>query len=276
MDESEFSAESQQLPRVADELRDLAQGEFGIAFIYAALGLIAKRFQLRDVAIVLVSSSSGTQIFRLDGRAVNPESRGQLGLSPGVYCVPDVVPVEDAEALYAACHTAYSSRHVQGSSRQSIRPMVTSTHGGPSWVVRPTSDEDTTTTLARHTRGRRRRVLSSGKMRSRMYVSRVLFLLDVAAFAVTDAGVHGPARILLGLILGVVIPGWCVVASLKLDNTALELGLTMAVSLSILMLLAQILITVKLWHLVALEEVTAIACSPLLLYQAIRPGRRGN
>jgi hypothetical protein len=59
---------------------------------------------------------------------------------------------------------------------------------------------------------------------------------------------------------------------MKLDNAPLEFGLTLAVSLSLLMVVAQILMTVNLWHLVALEEVTCVVCLPSLLFQA--RGRR--
>jgi len=279
MVEREYSAESEQIPRVSEELLKLADVESGIGFIYAALGFIANRYRLRDIAVVLVSNSFGTQIFRLEGRAVNPASVGELGLHPGVYCVPDIVSKDDVDALYAACQAAYSSQYVRHNvARQSGEPESTSNHYGPSWIVDPSrhSDGDTLTATNRLTKPSRRRVASSRGVVTRAYFSRVLLLIDIAIFAMTVAGVHGPERLVLGLVLGVVIPGWCVIAPLKLNNPALEFGLTLAISMSLLMFAAQILITVDLWHLVALEELTAIACFPFLLYQAIRPGRRAG
>jgi uncharacterized membrane protein len=127
-----------------------------------------------------------------------------------------------------------------------------------------------------HMRPFARRKSSSRAVIARRLVSRALLLIDIATLVMTEAGVHGPARILFGLILGVVIPGWCAVAPLKLDNAPLEFGLTLAVSLSLLMLVAQILITVNLWHLVALEEITCAACFPFLLYQAKIWGAMGR
>jgi uncharacterized membrane protein len=114
---------------------------------------------------------------------------------------------------------------------------------------------------------------------ARARISQFLILVDVVIFALSVAGVHGPVRIVLGLILGVVIPGWCVVGFLKLDNAPLEVGLTLAVSLSLIMLIAQVLITINLWHLVAFEEVLCVICLPFLVYQTKGPllfGRRSR
>jgi hypothetical protein len=87
----------------------------------------------------------------------------------------------------------------------------------------------------------------------------------------TAAGIHGPIRFVFGLILGVVIPGWCIVGPLKIGNVPLEIGLTVAVSLSLLMVIAQLLMTFNLWHLGGLEEVTCVLCLPSLFFQTRSP-----
>jgi hypothetical protein len=97
-------------------------------------------------------------------------------------------------------------------------------------------------------------------------LSRLLILIDVATFVVTVGAFHGPVRIGLGLVLGLVIPGWCVVGLIKLDNPPLEFGLSLAVSLSLLMIVAQILETINLWHLAVLEEVICVMSLPFLIY----------
>jgi uncharacterized membrane protein len=109
----------------------------------------------------------------------------------------------------------------------------------------------------------------------RRFLSRLLVVVDVATFVMTVSNIQGPSRFFLGLILGIAIPGWSVVGLLRLRNGALEVGLTMATSLSLIMISAQILMTANLWHLIAFEKFTCVACLPSLLWQSgLRPRRR--
>jgi O-antigen/teichoic acid export membrane protein len=110
------------------------------------------------------------------------------------------------------------------------------------------------------------------KLVTRRSVSMSLVVIDVAVLALTLAHVQGPARFVFGLVLGAVIPGWSVVGLFRLAHPALEVSLTVAVSFVLLMLAAQVLITVHEWHLVGLEEATCAVCLPSLLWQS-RPGR---
>jgi hypothetical protein len=81
----------------------------------------------------------------------------------------------------------------------------------------------------------------------------------------------GPGRFLFGLALGVVIPGWAIVGRLKLHDAALEVGLSIASSVAILILCAQALITIHFWHLTAFDLVLSFAVLPSLLYQSQWP-----
>jgi hypothetical protein len=90
----------------------------------------------------------------------------------------------------------------------------------------------------------------------------------------TLADVHGPFRFAFGLILGVVVPGWSLVGLLRLGNPALEISLALGIGLSVMLLLAQILLTVHEWHLIAFEEVIAVICLPSLVWQAKPRGNR--
>jgi len=101
----------------------------------------------------------------------------------------------------------------------------------------------------------------------RAVVSLILLIIDVSVLVMTMAGEHGPLRFVLGLVFGVVVPGWSIVGLLRLDNAALEIGLSVAVSLALLLVVAQILMTVHLWHLGALEMVMCLACIPSLVRQ---------
>jgi hypothetical protein len=253
-------------------LRDLATRESGVEFIYSALNVLAERYDLSDVAIVLVSSSISTRVFRLHGRDVDTKAVAALGTSPGVYCLPDVVPQGELETIYSACQEAYSYRFVRSFTAEAT-PVAkdesrANVDAGPSRATVPyASQPEDSAPTERRVRVARREPSTRARA-TRQRISRLLVLVDVTILILTAAGVHGPVRLVLGLVLGIVIPGWCLVAPLKLDNAPLELGLVLTVSLSLLMMVAQILMTMNLWHLVALEEVTSAVCLPFLLQQS--------
>lgn len=103
---------------------------------------------------------------------------------------------------------------------------------------------------------------------SRSVVSMALVLVDLIALVATVADNHGPVRFVFGVILGLVVPGWSIVGLLKLGNAALEFSLSVGVSLALMMVAAQILITLNAWHLSGLEIVTSLVCLPSLLLQS--------
>jgi hypothetical protein len=273
MVEHSDSAAPKQLPPINLVLRELAMSESGVSFIYSALNVVAQRYGLSDVAIILVSSSISTRVFRLDGRDTDTNAVAGLGTSPGVYCLPDIVPQDELETIYSTCQEAYSHRFVRN-----IPPSANLESGDddrtslvPTPFVESMLDADPAdgvTTTAKRVRQVSRREPSARAQSARVVISRLLVLIDITTLVLTAVGFHGPLRLVLGLVLGVVIPGWCIVAPLRLDNAALELGLIMTVSLSLLMMVAQILMTLGLWHLVALEEITCVVCLPFLLIQS--------
>jgi len=110
------------------------------------------------------------------------------------------------------------------------------------------------------------------KLLTRQTVSIALVVVDLVVLGLTLADVHGPVRLALGLVLGAFIPGWAIVGPLRLRHAALEVSLAVGMSLVLLMVAAQVLITVHEWHLVRLEEVTCVLCLPSLLWLS-RPGR---
>lgn len=103
---------------------------------------------------------------------------------------------------------------------------------------------------------------------TRAVASMLLLGVDVILLVLATMGVVGPVRFGLGLVLGLVIPGWSIVGLLRLDNAPLEVGLSIAVSLALLIVTAQLMITYHLWHPIALEELTCLACIPSLFAQA--------
>jgi hypothetical protein len=271
MDEHNRNENARATPPVDSPSNDAEASDSGIGFIYSALESLAKRYRIGDAAVVLVNESFGTQMFRLNGKAVSADLVDKFGSHPGVYCTPDIIPQSELDAVYAACQQSFSSESIRFHSARSASTTQVETQvetvvaEPPRTRSRQKTDESTAPT-ERSARSLRRSARSPRTLITRAVLSRLLLLIDVAAFAVTVGAVHGPARIGLGLVLGLVIPGWCIVGLLKLDNPPLEFGLSLAVSLSLLMIIAQILETINLWHLAALEEVTCVICLPFLIY----------
>jgi uncharacterized membrane protein len=101
-------------------------------------------------------------------------------------------------------------------------------------------------------------------------------MVDLGAFVMAVADIHGPLRFAFGLLFGVLVPGWSIVGLIRVGNFALEISLALGLGLAVLMLLSQILVTVREWHLVTFEEVLAVLCLPSLLWQAMPTrNRRG-
>jgi uncharacterized membrane protein len=130
--------------------------------------------------------------------------------------------------------------------------------GGPSSDIGADQIFDDTTLLTR--------------LVTRRTISMALVAVDVTVLILTLSHVHGPLRLVVGLILGAFIPGWSLIGPFKLADAALEVSLSVAMSLALLMLTAQVLMTVHEWHLLVLEEVTCVVCLPSLIWQC-RLGR---
>jgi hypothetical protein len=251
-----------------EALDRLSRSASGIDFIYAALAVVAQRFKLLDAVIVLPVANSGTRIFRLGGDAASSNFAAQAGLAPGVYCKPHVDAREDLETLWGACLDALtrsldSIPEAEQPARRSKNRLfgVKDVHA----PVAAPSPRDAPEVKG----GRDRLTLTfSPSFAPREIVSLLLVVVDLVTFAMTIANTHGPVRFVLGLILGLVIPGWSVVGLIRLRNAPLEVGLSMAASLAMLTITAQALIALNLWHPIALEEVLCALCLPSLLWQS--------
>ena len=107
----------------------------------------------------------------------------------------------------------------------------------------------------------------------RILISAFLLGVDVLLLVVTLSNVHGPWRFVLGLVFALTTPGWSIVGLLNVDDGALETGLSVAVSLASLLVCAQVMMALGLWHPVALEEIVCLICVPSLVRQSsgLRP-----
>lgn len=252
-----------------DELRTLHRG---VGFIYQILNLVAAQYQLRDVVIVINGERAGIQIFRLGGRSISPDRSGLANATPGLYCDPPIVSPEDEDVVIRACREELihiqtlrtdptpdakvrSQRRWQRSDRPRRRRAVAVPVGTAS-----IGDHDDWHDDEPHPDG----------PFVRLVVSRLLVAVDVATLVLALANVHGTSRFVLGLVFGVFIPGWSLVGLLRMKNTPLEIGLTMAASFALILVGAQILITAHFWHLVLFEEFLCLLCLPSLVWQSRR------
>jgi hypothetical protein len=266
-DPTDLSLQSDSLQAALDEL---SASESGLGFIYSALALLVERFELIDVVIVLEDQSVGTQIFRFGGKAVSRNFAARLGVVPGVYCNPHVVDVSDLEVVRAACQRELLLHQTRFVEVQETRARIDDSRDEvttPDTVVERIVENSERLHVSKHIVSRVF-VTHSLERNARGRFSVLLAVADVATLLFAATNVGGPVRFFLGLILGIFIPGWSVVGLIKLKNAALEVGLTMATSLTILMLCAQLLITAGFWHLALFEDFTCIVCFPSLLWQS--------
>jgi diguanylate cyclase (GGDEF)-like protein len=89
-------------------LDELTTKELGIDFIYKLLEMVAKRYELTDVVVVLQHDALTIQEFRLGGAMMSGEAARSMSRQPGLYCEPDVVPQVEKDALRTACQLALS------------------------------------------------------------------------------------------------------------------------------------------------------------------------
>jgi hypothetical protein len=254
-----------------EALDGLSLSASGLAFIYSALELLAARFGLSDAVIVLDNETVGTQIFRLGGRAVSKSFASRPDIVRGLYCEPPIVAADDLELVWSACQRALS---LQQSHLVESKESSAGVESGPVGDEAPRSAAQLGLLASERAKTAGRDLLRffdihSLSKSSRGMISQTLVLVDVVTFVLTMANVHGPVRYVLGLILGVVIPGWSVVGLINLKNAALELSLTIASSLAMVMIAAQLLITFHLWHPIVLEEFTCLVCVPSLMLQSV-------
>jgi hypothetical protein len=272
-------------------LEVLSTTESGLGFIYSTLALLVERFNLLDAVIVLEDENVGTQIFRFSGKAVSKNFAARLGVIPGVYCEPRVVVADDLEVVRVACQRELSRHQTRLARAHEPRSYLDNQRAG---VASSRAVRERINVIAErldHSAHDVTRVVDGGSRESntvsaffalarersaRELLSAFLAFADVLTLTLTVADVHGPVRYFLGLILGIVIPGWSVVGLIKLKNPALEMGLSMATSLAFVLLAAQLLITAGFWHPIVFEEFTCVVCLPSLLWQSGSRPRIGH
>ena len=104
----------------------------------------------------------------------------------------------------------------------------------------------------------------------RSVLASLFLVIDLTSLATASADVHGPVRFAAGLLFGLVVVGWSVVGLLPLKDGALLVGLSVSVSLALVMLIVQALMALGAWHLVGLQIVLGVLCAPSLAWQSQR------
>jgi hypothetical protein len=250
------------------ELDRLSSTISGVVFIYAAMSVFVSRFDVRDVVVVLDDGHDGTQLFRYEGKAINRRQGALIHAPPGAYSDPTALP-NDLNLLFERCRDEFAALRADGDTSsvlpgrrfrapRDVKPVEE--HSGSASPSTPDPYEL-----------EQRREAKPGDESARVLVSRLFLFVTLLNLLLVVTGVTGPARYLCGLILGVAIPGWAIVGRLKLHYAALEVGLSLASSLAILIVSAQVLITVHYWHLTVFDVVLSIAVLPSLLFQSRWP-----
>jgi len=252
-------------------LEELELTEAGPSFVYEALNALSVHYHLSDVVLTVVDDSLGLQMFRLDGKSVSADIAVQLGSAPGLYCVPNAVPALVLDAVQAACQRALSRRVVQFNGVDAEPDQGRAVENTYRVVDRGYSEGMAREVSISFSRFRDVCLDTFHYLRMqhpRALISGMLLTVNAVALIMTVGNLHGPLRFLLGLVVGLVVPGWSLVGLLGLQDAALEVGLTLAVSLASLMVAAQLLMTLHVWHPVVLEEFTCLVCVPSLLRQS--------
>jgi hypothetical protein len=238
-----------------------------MAFIYSAMDLFVAHFELSDLVVVFHDGHGGTQIFRWGGKPISPDRRSLITAAPGVYCYPQLNDVEDVDLLFERCRQEFADLRSRGDASTGVissRPFRERPREEPRRV-----DEELDASAALvEVEDRQVEGSEFGVETWRAFASSVFVFITLANILLALLDVTWSIRFVLGLVLGLAIPGWSIVGLIHFRDTALEIALSMAASIAIVMVGAQLLITMHFWHLEAFEVFLCLVCLPSLMYQA--------
>ncbi len=246
-----------------EQLDRLRASHSGVAFIYSAMDLFVDNFKLNDLVVVVNDAHRETQIFRWGAKPISPDRVSLISAAPGVYCYPSLDDAEDAQHLFAMCQQAYIDLRSQGDTSGTYVPS----DALRSDESRGVDDQRAASEIVDFEDPQ---IPGSefGVESWRLLTSRAFVLIAAANIVLALFNVTGIVRFVLGLILGLAIPGWSIVGLFHFRDTALEIALSMATSIAVVMVSAQILITIHFWHLEAFEIFLCLVCLASLLRQA--------
>jgi GGDEF domain-containing protein len=94
-------------------LHEAASDVAGIDVIYDALALVAQRFALDDVVVVLTNETLGTQFFGLGRRPIGPSDLKRIEDGTTFYSTPDTVPAGAQRLITGIAEVALSTHLAQ-------------------------------------------------------------------------------------------------------------------------------------------------------------------
>jgi hypothetical protein len=251
------------------ELDKLRLSKSGVAFIYDSMSVFVSRFEMRDVVVVLDDGREGTQLFRFEGKAIGAHQKSLIHSPPGAYSDPPGASQSDLDLLFERCRIELESLRAVGDASTGVLPFRrfrapadTIPVEGPSKSSPHTSPEVYEFELRPDSK--------QGEL-ARVVVSRFFVFITVMNILFAAIDWTSPVRYFVGLTLGLAIPGWAIVGRFNLRYAALEIGLSIATSVAILIISAQVLITVHYWHLTAFDIALSVAVLPSLLFQSRWP-----
>jgi uncharacterized membrane protein len=109
---------------------------------------------------------------------------------------------------------------------------------------------------------------------SRDSATAVLLIVDVTELVLVAAGVGGTVRFVAGMVTGLAVPGWALVSHLDLRWPAAEIALSLAGSLAVLLLVAQLMVITRQWHPAAATWAVGAVAAVALVARLVRSGRR--
>ena len=254
----------------SEELDRLRLSQSGVAFIYSSMSIFVARFEMRDVVVVLDDGHEGTQLFRYEGKAISASQTSLIRSPPGVYSDPPTAPQSDLDLLFERCRNEFESLRAVGDASTGVLPFRRFRAPNHLEPVEPVSEPSAPTTTDVDEADQPRTPEPGGEF-ARVVVSRLFVVITALNIFLAVIDVTGPVRYLFGLALGVAIPGWAIVGRFKLHDAALEVGLSIATSVALLIISAQVLITVHFWHLTVYDVVLSFAVLPSLLTQSHWP-----
>ena len=119
--------------------------------------------------------------------------------------------------------------------------------------------------------GRRGRHLPPPGRGGRTVATWSALAVDAAALGLSGSGATGAPRLLAGLAFLLAVPGWAVVGFLRLGWPAAEVSLTVATSLALVLLGAQVMLWAHVWQPLALQAVVGSLAAACLVAQLCRP-----
>ncbi len=219
-----------------------------MAFIYSAMDLFVTYFDLSDLVVVFPDSHEGTQIFRWGAKPISPDRNSLITAAPGVYCYPAIDDVEELDLLFARCQQEFDDLRSRGDvSTGAVSPRLLRER--PSEAPWRVDEESERRPPAVEVEDRQVEGSRFGVETWRVFASKVFVWVTLANILLALLNVSGGVRFVLGLVLGLAIPGWSIVGLIHFRDTALEIALSMAASIAVVMASAQLMITLHLWHL---------------------------